>query len=316
MWDIALYRIVRRRPLATRRTVPPQPQPANLTIEQMKLGITRLERRIADLEKFDPSMIQKRWGPEVEALATAIEETLASVFGHNTIEYNRYRDAANLDDGPSTVQLGPNFRGRGAYDDRHEAQQSVAEGIKRSTQLLRQAIRGLEEEIADRANLAPGPIDAAPAIISPAHNRKVFVVHGREEGPREGIARFLERLGFQPIILHEQANQGRTVIEKVEDHSDVGFAVIILTPDDMGNLKGEEPQPRARQNVLLELGYFIGKLTRKRVCTLKVGELEIHSDWRDVVDEPYDAGGGWRQTLARELEAAEYEIDWNRVMRP
>jgi predicted nucleotide-binding protein len=84
----------------------------------------------------------------------------------------------------------------------------------------------------------------------------------------------------------------------------------------MGCLKGEEPQPRARQNVLLELGYFIGKLTRRRVCTLKVGELEIPSDWRGVVDEPYDTGGGWRQTLARELEAAEYEIDWNKVMRP
>jgi predicted nucleotide-binding protein len=158
--------------------------------------------------------------------------------------------------------------------------------------------------------------DAGTSTISPAHNRKVFVVHGREEGPREAVARFLERLGFQPIILHEQANQGRTVIEKVEDHSDVGFAVIILTPDDMGNLKGEEPQPRARQNVLLELGYFIGKLTRKRVCTLKVGELEIPSDWRGVVDQPYDAGGGWRQTLARELDAAEYEVDWNKVMRP
>ena len=74
--------------------------------------------------------------------------------------------------------------------------------------------------------------------------------------------------------------------------SDVGFAVIILTPDDIGNLKAEESQPRARQNVLLELGYFIGKLTRKRVCTLKVGELEIPSDWRGVVDEPYDASGG------------------------
>jgi Predicted nucleotide-binding protein containing TIR-like domain len=103
--------------------------------------------------------------------------------------------------------------------------------------LLRQAVRGLEEEIGDRGDLAAAPIDIAPTIISSAHNRKVFVVHGREEGPREAVARFLERLGFQPIILHEQANQGRTVIEKVEDNSDVGFAVIIVTPDDMGNLK-------------------------------------------------------------------------------
>ena len=71
----------------------------------------------------------------------------------------------------------------------------------------------------------------------------------------------------------------------------------------------------SRQNVLLELGYFIGKLTRARVCTLKVGEMEIPSDWRGVVDEPFDGGGAWKQTLARELEAADYEIDWNSVMR-
>jgi predicted nucleotide-binding protein len=101
----------------------------------------------------------------------------------------------------------------------------------------------------------------------------------------------------------------------VEAHSDVGFAVILLSPDDEGRVKGETPQPRARQNVLLELGYFIGKLTRRRVCTLKVGDVEIPSDWRGVIDEPFDKGGGWKQTLARELEAAGYEIDWNTVMR-
>jgi predicted nucleotide-binding protein len=140
-------------------------------------------------------------------------------------------------------------------------------------------------------------------------------VHGRDDGPREAVARFLERLGFEPVILHEQANLSRTVIEKIEAHSDVGFAVVLLTPDDEGNLKGEPPQPRARQNALLELGYFIGRLTRQRVCTLKVGDLEIPSDWRGVIDEPFDGGAGWKQTLARELNAAGFEIDWNMVMR-
>ncbi len=305
--------------MATRRTVPPQPQPANLTIEQMKVGITRLNRRIADLEAFDPNSVQQRWAPEVKALQTSIEESLSGVFGHDTVEYNRYRRASIFYWGP--VDATPDWIAvrSGGVDYPDHAQNFrayLAKSKEDAIALLRQAVRGLEEEIGDRGDLAAAPIDIAPTIISSAHNRKVFVVHGREEGPREAVARFLERLGFQPIILHEQANQGRTVIEKVEDNSDVGFAVIILTPDDMGNLKGKEPQPRARQNVLLELGYFIGKLTRKRVCALKVGELEILSDWRGVVDEPYDASGGWRQTLARELEAAEYEIDWNRVMRP
>jgi predicted nucleotide-binding protein len=66
----------------------------------------------------------------------------------------------------------------------------------------------------------------------------------------------------------------------------------------------------------LELGYFLGKLGRERVCTLKIGEVEIPSDWRGVIDEPFDASGGWKQTLARELGAAKYDIDWNKVMNP
>lgn len=144
---------------------------------------------------------------------------------------------------------------------------------------------------------------------------KVFIVHGHDEGARETVARFLERIGLQPIILHEQANQGRTVIEKVVAHSEVGFAVVLLTPDDGGCVKGGTPEPRARQNVLLELGYFIGRLGREKVCALKRGALEIPSDFAGVVWEPMDSGGGWRQALARELEAAGHSIDWNKVMR-
>jgi predicted nucleotide-binding protein len=285
----------------------------------MKLGIARLNRRITELEAFDPESVQQRHAPEVKALETSIEESLSAVFGHGTVEYNRYRGGTRFNWGPMTVTpdwIAARSGGMGYQHDGKDFHSYLAKSKETAISLLRQAVRGLEEEIGDRGELAAAPTDVVPAIISLAHNRKVFVVHGRDEGPREAVARFLKRLGFQPIILHEQANQGRTVIEKVEDHSDVGFAVVILTPDDMGNLKGEEPQPRARQNVLLELGYFIGKLTRKRVCTLKVGELEIPSDWRGVVDEPYDAAGGWKQTLARELDAAEYEIDWNKVMRP
>ncbi len=119
---------------------------------------------------------------------------------------------------------------------------------------------------------------------SQALSRKIFIVHGHDDGSREAVARFLERIGFAPIILHEQANQGRTVIEKVVAHGDVGFAVVLLTPDDEGRTMGAESlEPRARQNVLLELGYFIGRLGRANVCALKRGELEIPSDFAGVV---------------------------------
>lgn len=152
-------------------------------------------------------------------------------------------------------------------------------------------------------------------ILKPPFSNKVFIVHGHDDGARESVARFLERIGLEAIILHEQANQGRTIIEKVVAHGDVGFVVVLLTPDDEGCTKGGTPEPRARQNVLLELGYFIGRLGRDKVCALKRGALEIPSDFAGVVWETMDGSGAWKQALARELGAAGHDIDWNKVMR-
>ena len=154
-----------------------------------------------------------------------------------------------------------------------------------------------------------------PQLALPTSN-KVFIVHGHDGEARETVARFLEKLGLQAIILHEQANQGRTVIEKVEANGDVGFAVVLLTPDDVGCAKGGEPEPRARQNVLLELGYFIGRLGRAKVCALKRGELEIPSDFAGIVWEKMDSGSGWKLALARELKAAGHDVDLNKAVLP
>lgn len=101
----------------------------------------------------------------------------------------------------------------------------------------------------------------------------------------------------------------------MEANSDVGFAVVLLTPDDEGCKKGETPEPRARQNVLLELGYFIGKLGRDRVCAFQRGKVNIPSDFAGVVWTVMDESNGWKQELARELSAAGYTIDWNTVMK-
>ena len=112
-----------------------------------------------------------------------------------------------------------------------------------------------------------------------AQTNNVFVVHGHDEEMKQAIARTLSRLGLQPIILHEQPNQGKTLIEKFERSADVQFAVILHAPDDMGYVKtasADHAQARPRQNVILELGYFVGKLTRERVFALKrEGDLEL-----------------------------------------
>jgi len=147
------------------------------------------------------------------------------------------------------------------------------------------------------------------------NSRKVFIVHGHDKFYLEMVARFLEKIQIEVIILHEQANRGRTIIEKIEAHGDVGFAVVLLTPDDTGARNGDEPRPRARQNVIMELGYFIAKLGRDKVCALKSNTIELPSDFDGVVYQNLDDGGGWRNALARELEEAGFEIDWRRVAR-
>ena len=163
-----------------------------------------------------------------------------------------------------------------------------------------------------RAQTGASEATMLPPRSEPAA-RKAFIVHGHDDGSREAVARFLERINFEAIILHEKANQGQTIIEKIERHGDVGFAIVLLTPDDEGCVKGGSPRLRARQNVILELGYFIGRLTRSRVCALRRGDVEIPSDFGGVVYTPYDENGGWRTALGRELEAAGFAIDWNLV---
>lgn len=145
-------------------------------------------------------------------------------------------------------------------------------------------------------------------------SNKVFVVHGHNEAIREAVARFLEKLGLEPIILHEQPNKGRTIIEKFVDYSDVRFSVVLLTADDLGCKKGDETSkllPRARQNVIFELGFFIAKLKRDCVCALHQNGIELPSDYHGVIYIPIDDGGAWRLQLAREMKASGLQIDLN-----
>lgn len=144
-------------------------------------------------------------------------------------------------------------------------------------------------------------------------NRRVFIVHGHDGEARESLARVVERLGLEGVILHEQAGRSRTIIEKLEDHSDVDFAVILLTPDDVGAAKTDEAKlrPRARQNVILELGYFVGKLGRDRVCALRADGVELPSDVLGV--QYIELRTGWELELGRELRAAGLDIDMNKL---
>jgi predicted nucleotide-binding protein len=139
----------------------------------------------------------------------------------------------------------------------------------------------------------------------------VFIVHGRNNSIKEMVHQFLAELDLDPIILHDQPNKGRTIIEKFEDHSsNAKYAVILLTPDDQGGIISEPNKhfPRARQNVVFEMGYFFGRLGRGKVCALLCPEIERPSDIEGIMYISLDKGGVWKDSLFRELKAAKLKV--------
>ncbi len=146
-------------------------------------------------------------------------------------------------------------------------------------------------------------------------SKDIFIVHGHNNEVKINVARTLEKLGLNPIILHEQANAGKTIIEKFEEHSNVEFAIIIMTDDDLGKAKKDENlNHRARQNVILEMGYFIGKLGRNRVCPLYTNGVELPSDLYGLLYTEIDSAENWKIKISKELKTAGYDIDINKII--
>jgi predicted nucleotide-binding protein len=151
-----------------------------------------------------------------------------------------------------------------------------------------------------------------------AVSRDVFVVHGHD-AVRHVVEGIIRKFGLNPIVLVDQPGGGKTIIEQIRDHSDVGFAVVLLTPDDIAysKEKPEDVRPRPRQNVIFELGYFIGKIGRERVCMLvkeDAGGIEMLSDLRGVIHIPYDEAGGWILKLAGNIRDAGLPVNLSKII--
>ena len=141
---------------------------------------------------------------------------------------------------------------------------------------------------------------------------KIFIVHGHDGELKQAVARIIEKQGIEAIILSEKVNKGRTIIEKFEDYSDVGGAICLFTADDYGRAKKDTTDnPRARQNVVLETGYFMGKLGRDHVVLLADKGIEMPSDLSGVV---YTETGSWQFDVLKELAAMGYKVDLNKLL--
>lgn len=144
----------------------------------------------------------------------------------------------------------------------------------------------------------------------------VFIVHGHSESPKYQVARFIETAtSATPVILHEQAKRGQVIIETLEEYATTAaFAIVLLTADDYGGLVDtKEDRPRARQNVVFELGFFIGALGRSRVAVLYEEGVELPSDMDGILYSVLDSRGAWKLSLGRELRAAGFAVDLNRA---
>jgi len=272
----------------------------------MTVALPKLQKRINDLESFDVNGIHQRFDPSVEALYKKVNSTLQDILGYESIEYLEY----SLTDFDS---LGQKWGGEHTVS---AIRENYRLWINRAKINLNTLISLLEERIGEFGILQDAAI--MQKTTEPLNNTsRVFVVHGHDDGTKEMVARFLRTLlGIEPIILHEQPNQGLTIIEKFESHAkNTDFAVILFTPDDKGYLanNSDEVKFRARQNVILELGFFMGKLGRQRVCVLNKGNVEVPSDLSGILYHLIDDAGAWKLSLAQDMQSCGLSVDLNNI---
>lgn len=290
-----------------KKVVPATPQiPDALTVDKASFTAKIIERIEKGKELVDRSITNVQ---ELELNETDFykwndynSEYLKQTFNNEQNEYKRGYDRVN------------DFVGMFGSPDR-----TASEKLQRLKEKIGNKVEFLERLLEKVELLKSDVEEPVPVIVSQSvshkDNHNIFIVHGHNTSVQLSVARTLDKLGLNPIILHEQPNAGRTIIEKFEANSNVGFAIILLTDDDEGKLKTEiDLKSRARQNVVLELGYFIGKLGRDRVLPLHSEGVELPSDIHGLLYVPIDKADTWKFALVRELKAAGYSVDANSIL--
>lgn len=234
--------------------------------------------------------------PEFESWHSKAERFLVNRFGRNSYEATDF----------SNTLFMPMVYAPGADDIRIKA---CCNGLKKTKDVFKDYLTEIKEEMLEKDEESE---KTAHTDLS-YQNNKVFVVHGHDEALKEKVARLLEKQGLEAIILSEQANKGKTIIEKFEENSDVGAAICLFTGDDIGKEKSEAVEKqRARQNVVCEAGYFMGKLGRERVIMLVDNGIELPSDLQGGV---YTESESWKTEVLQELQSIGYEIDFNKLFK-
>lgn len=201
--------------------------------------------------------------------------------------------------------------------------ESLGQRIAKHYESVTEKLRRLDS-IVERLELYPlapsvQTIEVAKLNTSEASTRskKVFVVHGHDEVAKTNLEVFLHEIGLEPIVLHRQADEGLTVIEKFEKHADVGYAFILLTPDEVAYLAKDESlddaarkkEKRARPNVIFEFGYFVGRLGRSKVCCIYTGDVALPSDVNGLIYKRFEKSvEEVAYGIMKDLKASGYDV--------
>lgn len=248
-------------------------------------NIEKLESLIAEIEKLIDHNVTTQF-PAFLAWRTSTERFLIAQFGKDSFEHQKLLE----------TRFTP-----GQYANNRDAVEQCRRGLVTTRLLLKEYLAEMQE-----ANSASVNNPVAPAFD------RVFIVHGHDGELKQNVARVVEKQGIEAVILSEQANRGRTIIQKFEDYADVGGAICLFTSDDVGRAKkATDDQPRARQNVVFEAGYFMGKLGKERVVFLADNGVEMPSDLSGVV---YTSTDNWQVELLKELGAMGYAVDANKLL--
>ena len=227
--------------------------------------------------------------PAFQSWYNLTERFLLKKYGKDSIELENFKN----------TRFSPKF-----YSESWQLIEKCREGLLACKLTFQGYLEELKEEGSNGQDVEP---------VAKAKNfSKIFIVHGHDEALKQEVARLIEKQNIEAIILSEKANKGKTIIEKLEENSDVGCAICLFTPDDTGKANKEtDYKARARQNVVLEAGFFMGKLSREHVVYIAKDGLEMPSDLQGIV---YTNASNWQFDLLKELKAMGYNIDFNKLM--
>lgn len=268
-------------------------------------AIELLQKQISQI---DILLTKRHNDPELKAWRNFTEQVIIKTFGKPHENLNAYHSALH---GGSWWMNMP--------------EEAIQKNYVDNLHVIKKLLEGFIEQIRSFSG-----ITKSEKISDIPSSNKIFIVHGHDEKSKNELVLMLTRFGLEPIILHEKPSEGMTIIEKLEKHSDVGFAFILLTPDDAGCCKDELREiseistiikasdqkyyedtfnPRARQNVVFEFGLFVGKLGRSRTCCLYTGDVELPSDLSGIIYIPFQTTVNEKTlAIAKELKAVGYEI--------